>query len=255
MPSDPFRTARDEKRVAALAWMSIASPLVVEIAGQAGFDAVLIDQQHGVAGKREMLSCLTAARAAGLSALVRVAMNDGALIGQALDGGAQGVVCPMVNSAADAARLVSAVKYPPLGKRSYGPYAGKFLFEGDYFKQAGDWTIACAQIETAEAMAALDEILATDGLDMILVGPNDLAISLSDGQSRDINAPAVVEALDLILARCRAHNVVASVFANSADYAKPLLTKGWDVVTVGTDASVLAAGFADIVKAVSGSRS
>lgn len=253
MTKDIFRPARQSDRTAYLVWMSIGVPIVAELAGQAGYDGIVIDQQHGMAGKAELIACLTAARASNLPALTRVVQNDPGLIGQALDAGAQGVICPMVNGRDDAERLVKAVKYPPVGERSYGPYGGKLLISGDYFAGANDWTIACGQIETRQALDHLEEILSTDGLDMILVGPNDLAISLSGGASRDIRESDVVKALDLILAKCREYEVIAGIFANDAGYAKPLIEKGWDVLTVGTDAGHLSSALAETLAAVRGS--
>jgi 4-hydroxy-2-oxoheptanedioate aldolase len=222
------------------AWITLGSPHAVELAGEAGWHAVTIDQQHGIGGHAELLACLTAAKAAGMPALVRVAALDFGLIGRALDAGAQGVICPMVETPEDARRLVEAVKYPPLGMRSWGPFRARLLTDPD-MAAANAWTIACAQIETGKALGHLDAILAVPGLDMVYAGPNDLAISLSGGASRDIRSPAVIEALDEILAACRRHRIIAGVFANDADYARPLIDEGWDVISCGTDAGWLAA--------------
>jgi 4-hydroxy-2-oxoheptanedioate aldolase len=102
----------------------------------------MIDQQHGLGGHDEMVGCLTASRAAGMPALVRVADNDQGLIGRALDAGAQGVVCPLIDSADDAERFVRAVKYPPRGRRSWGPYRAQLGVSGDYVGQ-GEWLDNC----------------------------------------------------------------------------------------------------------------
>jgi 4-hydroxy-2-oxoheptanedioate aldolase len=99
-----------------------------------------------------MVGCLTAAKAAGLPALVSVADNDPGLIGRALDGGDQGVVCPLINSAEDAQRFVRAAKYPPRGTRSWRPYRAQFSIPGQYLAKANGWTIACPQIETKGAL-------------------------------------------------------------------------------------------------------
>lgn len=233
------------------AWATLGAPFAIELAADAGADIVTIDQQHGIGDNTELLACLTAARAAGVPALVRVASNDTGLIGRALDAGAQGVICPMVNNAADAAALVAAVKYPPLGARSTGPFRARFLLP-DYFQHANGWTITCAQIETRESIDNLDAILATPGIDMICAGPNDLAISLSGGRHADIRAGAVVDALDLTLEKCREHGVIAGIFANDTEYAKPLLAKGWQVVAVATDARWLANGAREAKRAICG---
>ncbi len=247
MTKDIIREAQNNKKTILAAWASLGSPYGIELAGEAGWQVIVIDQQHGIGGNGELIACLTAARAASLPALVRVASLDEGLIGRALDAGAQGVMVPMINSADDAKRLVQAVKYPPSGMRSWGPYRGRFFTKGEYFSEANDWTIACAQIETREALENLDEILLTDGLDMVLVGPNDLCISLTEGQARDIRHPDVLKALEDILTKCRKHSVIAGVFANDADYAKPLIKAGWDVVAVGTDVGLLGSAFQELM--------
>jgi 4-hydroxy-2-oxoheptanedioate aldolase len=122
--------------------------LLSEVIGRTGWDSILIDQQHGLGGRDEMVACLTAAKAAGVSALVRVADNDPGLVGRALDAGAQGVVCPLINSAEDAERFVRALKDPPRGHHSWGPYCAPLNVSGNYVLQANGWTIACPQIET-----------------------------------------------------------------------------------------------------------
>lgn len=233
------------------AWLSLGCAFIVEMVAEAGADLVTIDQQHGIGGNSELIQALVAARAAAVPALVRVAWNDMGLIGRALDAGAQGVICPMVNTAADARQLVEAVKYPPLGGRSWGPYRAR-LGHGDYFRDANGWTIACGQIETKTALENLDEILSTPGLDAICAGPNDLAITLSGGKHADIRAPEVVAALDHLLAKCKEHKVIATIFANDADYAKPLAAAGWQVIAIANDTRWIGAAAAAAKKVMDG---
>lgn len=247
MSEDLFRTAHAGRRQLFMAWVTLGLPYVVEQMAETGYDVVLIDQQHGLGGHAEMVNCLTAARAAGLPAVVRPVSNDPGLIGQALDAGAQGVVCPLIETAEDAEVAVRAVKYPPRGLRSWGPYRGKYMLEGDYFAKANDWTIACVQVETRGAMDNLDAIMAIDGLDMVLVGPNDLAAALTG--RRDIHAAEVMDAIDLVLKKAREHSVMAAIFANDAEYARPLVKAGWDVITIGTDMGQMAGGARDALAA------
>ena len=250
MPQDLFRAARAKGRPLFMGWVTLGVPYVVEQLGASGFDCVLIDRQHGVGGQSEMVNCLTAARAASLPALVRPVTADTGAIGQALDAGAQGVVCPLIETADDAEAVVRAVKYPPRGARSWGPYTGKFIADGEYFDEAKGWTIACVQIETAAALDNLDQIMSLDGLDMVLVGPNDLATALAG--KRDIRAKEVVEAIDLILKKAREHDVIAAIYANDVDYARPLVAAGWDVIAVGTDMGLLADAAARVLGELKG---
>ena len=240
-PKPDFRALLAPHKPVYSAWLGLGSPLGVEIAADAGWHAVMIDQQHGAGGHAELAACLTAAKAAGVPAMVRVAALDFGLIGRALDAGAQGIMVPMIGTPRDAARLVRAVKYPPLGGRSLGPYRAKFMIEGDYFAAANGWTVACGQIETAEAVENIGAICATPGLDMICLGPNDLAISLSNGQDRSIRSPGVLEAIERVRAAAAARGVVTGIFANDQDFAARMAVAGWQAISIGSDTGWLAA--------------
>ena len=230
MREDRFRKATREGRTLLNAWLTLNSPFLIELVGEAGWDCITIDQQHGLGGNEALLQCLTAARASNLPAIVRVAENNPGLIGRALDAGAQGIMCPLIDSVEDAEAFVTAVKFPPRGKRSWGPYRARLDHEGDYFPTANDWTIACPQIETKGALDQLDEILALDGVDMVCFGPNDISVALTG--RLDIHAPEVKEAMKLVLSKCRELSVMTLIFANDIDYAKPLIAGDWSAVAV-----------------------
>ena len=250
MAEDRFRQAARKGQTLLSAWLVTNSPSLIDLVGEAGWDAVLIDRQHGLGGHNEMVSCLTAAKAAGMPALVRVAGNDPGLIGCALDAGAQGVVCPLINSAEEAERFVRAVKYPPRGYRSWGPYRAQLGFAGDYVPRANGWTIACPQIETRGALDQLDDILGIEGVDMVCFGPNDLSAALTG--RFDIRSREVLDAMTMVLRKCREHSVMAFVFANDVDYARPLIRAGWDVVAIGTDVSWFSAAAAEVISGMTG---
>jgi 4-hydroxy-2-oxoheptanedioate aldolase len=234
MREDRFRKAAREGRTLFNAWLMLNSPFVIELIGEAGWDCITIDQQHGMGGNEALLGCLTAARASGLPTIVRVAENDSGLIGRALDAGAQAIMCPLIADVEQAEAFVQAVKFPPRGKRSWGPYRAALGHPGDYFSTANDWTIACPQIETKGALDQLDEILALPGVDMVCFGPNDLSMALTG--RLDIWAPEVKEAIDLVLRKCREQKVISLIYANDVAYARPLVASGWNVVAVATDA-------------------
>jgi 4-hydroxy-2-oxoheptanedioate aldolase len=233
MTEDRFRRAAREGQVLFNAWLTLNLPVLIDLIGEAGWDSILIDQQHGLGGHDEMVECLTAAKAAGIPALVRVADNDPGLVGRVLDAGAQGVICPLINSVDDAERFVRAVKYPPRGSRSWGPYRAQLNVAKDYVTCANGWTIACPQIETRGALDQLDDILSIDGVDMVCFGPNDLSAALTG--RFDIRASEVLEAMTLVLRKCREASVMAFIFANDVEYAKPLIDAGWNMVAIGTD--------------------
>lgn len=233
MSRDLFRQAAKERRTLFNAWLMLNSPFVVELVGAAGWDCITIDQQHGMGGNEALVSCLTAAKASGLPAIVRVANNDPGLVGRALDAGAQGIMCPLINDVEEAERFVRSVKYPPRGLRSWGPYRARLGHEGDYFTTANAATIACPQIETKGALDQLDAILSLDGVDMVCFGPNDLSVALTG--RLDIWAKEVQEAMTLVLKKAREKSVMTLIFANDVAFAKPRIEEGWDIVAVGTD--------------------
>jgi 4-hydroxy-2-oxoheptanedioate aldolase len=250
-PAKPdFRALLKEHKPVFNAWTGLGSPLAVEMAADAGWHSVLIDQQHGAGGPSELQACLTAAKAAGVPAMVRVAQLDYGLIGRALDAGAQGVMVPMIETPEDAARLVHFTKYPPLGGRSLGPYRGRLLIEGDYFAAANDWTIACGQIETARAVENIDAICATPGFDMICIGPNDLAISLSGGQDRNIKSQKMLETVEHIRARAEAQGVITFLYAGDPEHAKHMIQAGWQVVTINSDVHWMAAAARNLLASI-----
>ncbi len=249
MPQDLFREAVRDRRTLFNAWLMMNNPLAIELIGDAGWDCITIDLQHGQGCNDMLLGCLTAARAAGLPAIVRVANNDPGLVGGALDAGAQGIMCPLINDIEEAEAFVRAVKYPPRGLRSWGPYRAQLGFDGDYFETANAYTIACPQIETKGALEQIDEILELDGVDMVCFGPNDLSVALTG--RLDIWASEVQEAMTLVLRKAREASVMTLIFANDVAFAKPRIEEGWDVVAVGTDMGWLSSAAAATKEAVS----
>ena len=145
----------------------------------------------------------------------------------------------IVDTAEAATRLVEAAKYPPAGGRSFGPYRAKLLIEGAYVATANTWTIACGQIETRRAVENIDAICAVQGLDMICLGPNDLALSLSNGKHRDIRAREVLEAIQHVHARATTRKIITCIVAKDAEYGHMMTEMGWQVLSVGTDAAWL----------------
>ena len=183
------------------AWLSIADPAVAEIMAGAGFDYILIDTEHAPWSLESLQTTLLAFRGMPTVPIVRVPWNDQVHVKQALDVGADGVLAPMVRSAAEARALVAAAKYPPDGIRGFGPRrASDYGRNIDaYVTGANAATIVIPQIEDVGAAEAIDEILAVPGVDALCIGPNDL--SGSAGVLRQHDHPVVRGAIDRILKR------------------------------------------------------
>jgi 4-hydroxy-2-oxoheptanedioate aldolase len=232
------------------AWCSIGNPFVAEIMAAQGFDSVTVDMQHGALDYSDLLPMLQAMRASGATLLTRVPWLDPAAVMKALDAGAEGIICPMVNTAEEAARLVSYMRYPPLGNRSFGPTRAAFAHGADYAAKANDTVLAFAMIETAEGFANLEDIAATPGLDGIYVGPADLSLSLSQGRlaaGMDREEPEILAALQKIAAACQRRGIIAALHCGTPDYAARAIGWGFTMTTVGGDTRFLSAGAADAV--------
>ncbi|NHO34125.1 HpcH/HpaI aldolase family protein [Acetobacter fallax] len=253
MSRNPIRRIWAEGGAVLNGWLSIANPFSAEIMASAGYDSVTIDTQHGAIGYEGMLGMLQAMRASGVAPLVRSTWLEPASIMKALDAGAWGVICPMVNSRADAERLVSYVRYPPRGCRSFGPTRANFALGGDYGAVADDEVLCFAMIETAEAMANLDEIVRTPGLDGVYVGPADLTLGLTGRRYRtgfDREEPEMLEAIQRIMAAARTAGIRMGLHNGSSAYAARAIGWGCDLVTVSNDVRLLAQAAQDSVAEV-----
>jgi 4-hydroxy-2-oxoheptanedioate aldolase len=229
-------------------WCGLPAPIVAEAVAREGFVAVTIDQQHGLWDTAATAAGIAAIRAAGAAPIVRVPLGGFAAASRALDFGAEGVIAPMINSAADARAFVSAAKFPPLGERSWGPTRAMTLAGiADpvlYLRGANAAVVTLAMIETRAAMANLDAIAATPGIDVLFVGPSDLSIALSEGAELDPHSKAVETALDQLVAACRKAGKVAGLYCANAERAVACAKRGIRFLAVGSDLAFLRAGTA-----------
>jgi len=214
-----------------------------------GIDSVLIDMQHGMAGYRDMVAMVQAVNATGAYAIVRPPLEGFGMVPRALDVGASGIICPMINNAEDARHLVAAAKFPPIGSRSWGAYLGQSqmgLSKEEYLANANDLNAVFAMVETREALDNLDEICAVDGLDGIYVGPNDLCISLTNGKAGDVNHPDVQAVLPEIVAAARRAGIFAGIYTSNLDDVKKYQSLGFSLMTALTDVAFMNQGVAQI---------
>ena len=236
-------------------WLGIANSFTAEIMASQDYDAVTIDMQHGAIDYSDALIMMQAMRDRGPTILARVPWLEPGIIMKAMDGGAMGIVCPMVSNRAQAEEFVSYMRYPPVGARSSGPTRARFAYDGDYMDWANDQVLAMAQVETAEAMENLEDIVSTPGLDAVYVGPSDLALGMSNGAlpgGLDREEPELIEAIQRIVAAAHEAGIKAVLHTAAPDYAKRGLGWGYDMVTLGSDVGYLAAGAAASLKELRG---
>jgi 4-hydroxy-2-oxoheptanedioate aldolase len=238
------------------AWCSLASPIVAETVARDGFSAVVLDMQHGLWDTASIIAGIGALDHAGSAPVVRVPLNDFAFVSRALDFGAEAIIAPMINSPADARQIAAVAKYPPLGERSWGPQRAMTL-QGktatvDYLREANDGTLTLAMIETPMALAQVESIAETPGIDALFIGPYDLSTMLSGGKAQDVTAPEVERAIDQICAAAKKAGKIPGIYCNGAERALAMTKRGFRFVTVGGDLGYLRDGIAAQVKALKG---
>lgn len=246
MPSSPTLLNRMNSGSPALsAWCGLPHASLAALLAREAFDAVVMDMQHGAIDFATVVQAIPLIAAAAKPAVVRIPVGEFATASRLVDAGASGVIAPMVNTVADAALFASFMKYPPLGQRSWGPHgalAVTGLEPAAYHQAANTLTVALAMVETREALAIIDDILAVPGIDGIFIGPADLSLGLSGGRELNPTSAAVEDALDHAVARSRAAGKVAGVYAASGERAAQLSGRGFHLISIASDAVLLRAG-------------
>jgi 4-hydroxy-2-oxoheptanedioate aldolase len=233
-------------------WCSLPYPIVAETIGREGFAAVTLEAQHGLWDVNALLTGVAAVRQGGAAPVVRVPVADFALVSRALDFGAEGIIAPMINTAADARAFAAAAKYPPIGERSWGPHRVTSLAgltdQSVYLREANDNVITLAMIETRAALGNLEAIVDTPGIDGLFLGPSDLSIALSDGKSLDPLSKDVERELDRIVAASQKAGKIPGAFCHTAERAAALQKRGMRFLAVMSDLAMLRAGIGAALK-------
>lgn len=231
-------------------WCSIPSSFSAEIMAAQGFDSVSIDVQHGALDYSSALPMLQAIRASGTFPMARVPWREPGIIMKMLDAGAMGIICPMINTRAEAEEFASYMRYPPQGQRSFGPTRAAFAMPGYNVKDANADVLAFAMIETADGVANLDDIASTPGIDGLYVGPADLTLGVTQGRlgpGFDRTEDELVDVIQRIAAAAKANGIAAALHCGTVEYGAKAIGWGYDMVTVGGDVRLLAAAAADTV--------
>ncbi len=235
-------------------WCTLASPIIAETIAREGYAAVVIDQQHGLWDTASIIAAIGALHHAGSAPLVRVPLADFAFVSRALDFGAEAIIAPMINTAADARQFAAAAKYPPLGERSWGPQRAMTLqgktVTTDYLREANDGTLTLAMIETSTALGNVDAIADTPGIDALFVGPYDLSTALSGGKAQDVQAPEVERAIDRICQAATKAGKIPGIYCRDPERALAMSRRGFRFITIGSDLGIVRDGAAAQVKAL-----
>lgn len=228
------------------AWLSIGSSYSAEVLAHLPYHAVTVDLQHGMFGTETALAMLQAISTSTAVPMVRVPDNTAAAIQRVLDMGAYGVICPMINTRAQCEAFVAAMRYPPLGERSFGPARGLLYGGPDYASRANATVLSWAMIETREALQNLGEIASVEGLSGLYIGPSDLSMTMEGVVGSPLSASVTTE-VQRIIEVARAHSLRVGIFCPDAAFAKEIIGAGCSLVTVMNDAGLLRKATSDLL--------
>ena len=222
-------------------WSTLPDLSVAELIAGLQYDYVVVDLQHGVATFADLPVMAQVMRGAGMAPIVRVPRNSPTEIMRALDCGAAGVLVPLIGSAAEARAAVEPCRFPPAGTRSWGPMWGYVRSDGALAPEEQDAQAIClVMVETAGAIEALDEIVATPGIDGIYVGPNDLALACGYGRQTYRDSPELVRLIQRVIDACRAAGIAAGLHCSDPEMARDWVARGATMVTIAQDTGLLA---------------
>ena len=219
----------------------IRQPAVIQLLVNAGFDFVIIDNEHGPFNIETIADLSRTARYLGLTPVVRIPDLAYPYIAQSLDAGAQGIMVPRITHPDQVREAVQIMKYPPLGRRGAAGSRGHTNFQAgavaEMLTSANEESLLIAQVETKEAVEAIDEIVTIEGVDVALVGPGDLSISL--GVPGQMDAPVMQEAIAATIAACQKHGVAPALHINDVGLASYWAKQGMQILSANSEAGLL----------------
>lgn len=233
-------------------WCAIPNAYATEVYAHCGWDSVTIDLQHGPVDFQAAVGMLQAISTTDAVPLCRVPWNEAGIIMKLLDAGSYGLICPMINTKAEAEQFVSFGRYPPLGSRSMGPNRAVQYAGADYWQGANDEVLMFAMIETRAGLANLEAILSVKGIDGVYVGPSDLSMAMGKPPTLDPSDAEVIGAIEQIAKVTRAKGMIAGVHTDSPATAKKRFAQGYNLVTLLNDARALSVAATNLVKETRG---
>ena len=240
MPRNLFRAGLESGRTQYGVWLGLPDPSAADIMAGAGFDWLLIDHEHGAFELRDVMAHLQAMAAYDVAPIVRPVDSNPALLKKLCDLGAQSFIVPMIDTAEQAAGVVSAVRYPPDGIRGMGTSlvrAAKWNAVTGYVGQANDEMLVVVQAETVTAIENLEAIASTPGIDGVFIGPSDLSASM--GHVGNVSHPDVVDTISSALGTIRAAGKYAGLLCLDASMVSHYEEAGANFVGVGVDTLLL----------------
>ncbi|KAI1417008.1 Phosphoenolpyruvate/pyruvate domain-containing protein [Hypoxylon sp. FL1857] len=238
-------------------WQTLPGQNVSRVLARAGVDWVMVDCEHGNIDDAAMHEAVPAIASCGVSPLVRIPDMQGWMIKRALDAGAHGILIPLLRSVEEAKKIVSAAKFPPQGQRGLGsPFAmerfNPIPTMTEYLQQANDSLLTMVQIETQEALDAVEEIAAIPGIDVLFIGPFDLGNNIGHPILDGVMKPELEQAIDRILEATNKAGKKCGFFATSGEQAKIYADKGFHMISAALDTTLLQASLGVSLSAARG---
>lgn len=235
----------------AAAWLATADAYVAESMANVGFDAMVLDMQHGMAiGPDRAAAWLQAVGTTETMPMVRVPWNEPVFMQWVLDAGAYGIIVPMVNTREEAAKAGGACRYQPLGYRSIGPNRARFAGGPDYFQHANEELICLVMVEDIRTIEHVGELAEAPGIDGFYIGPADLAVSMGLGPWEYRKSPAHDEACRKVVAAAKAHGLVAGIHCGGPDEALMRYGQGFRFCPVVSDVGAIVSGATAALQAI-----
>jgi 4-hydroxy-2-oxoheptanedioate aldolase len=241
-------------------WLSLPSPEAAEYVSRLDMDWLVVDSEHAAVDIRTLAQMFAAMAGSGVAPMVRIPWNTAENFKRVLDAGAWGIVVPMVNTRAEAEAAVAACRYPPAGNRSVGGSRHALSFEassGDYYRNANDEVLLVIQIEHADGVANVDEILSVPGVDACFIGPNDLAASmgLGIGTPLESDLPDLAKAIQAVREACVRHGVAPGIHTSGPEGVNQRIAEGFQFCAMASELRFLLAGLQSAIAEINWSRS
>jgi 2-keto-3-deoxy-L-rhamnonate aldolase RhmA len=225
-------------------FLNSGSEVVTEISARAGFDVLLLDHEHSPGGVENAVACMNATRGSGVECWVRVPGNDIVHAKKYLDAGADGIMCPMIHNAEEAAKFVSYTQFPPYGVRGMAPAATRHssygFYRDEYLRRVRDDLAVLVQIETKEAVDNAEEIAKVDGLNIMFIGPMDLSASL--GVFCEFKNPILTDAIAHVESVAKKHNKLLATLYMPGQDLQGMIDRGYNCIFGGGDIAVIRSG-------------
>lgn len=229
-------------------FISVNSPDLVEIFGIAGFDFVIIDNEHGYMTPETSISLIRAAELRRMTPIIRATENSETVILRSLDVGAHGIQVPQINDGEAAALAVKRSKYYPEGIRGVAmPRASDYGFAPifEYFKQENEETLVIVHCENVKGLENIEAIAATPGVDVIFFGPFDMSQSM--GIPGQVENQRIQEAAEIVLAACKKYGKIAGIFCGTPEAAKVRADQGFKYISIGMDVTLIGSYLKDVI--------